>query len=200
MITNGRSQIQTTPLLSQVQKEVYSFKNKPDDKIFIHIARYHPVKNQQLLFNVFNSLYDYQKDFQLIIIGSGFEKCNFIPQKPYIHILGERNNIGDYLYCSDYFVLTSLIEGLPLSLLEAMSMGVIPITTPAGGIKDVIHNKKNGFISLSFTEKDFLKTIKEAMAYSYLIKKSDIKKEYTEKYSMESCSLKYQKIYQNSKY
>lgn len=75
-----------------------------------------------------------------------------------------------------------------------MSFGVIPITTPAGGIKDVIQNNINGFISPSFDEKDFLATIIRAINH-YSINKADIIKEYKEKYSMETCSLLYQNIY-----
>ena len=69
-----------------------------------------------------------------------------------------------------------------------MSFGVIPITTPAGGIKDVIQNNINGFISPSFDE--IIRAINH-----YSINKADIIKEYKEKYSMETCSLLYQNIY-----
>ena len=193
-IVNGRSQLHITTNLVKVKQEIESYKKSTNDKIFVHIARYHPVKNQQLLFKVFDSLSQSFQEFQLIVIGSGFEKCNDIPNNSHIHVLGEKKNIGDYLYYSDYFVLTSLVEGLPLSLLEAMSFGVIPITTPAGGIKDVIQNNINGFISPSFDEKDFLATIIRAINH-YSINKADIIKEYKEKYSMETCSLRYQNIY-----
>ena len=43
---------------------------------------------------------------------------------------------------ADYFVLSSDFEGLPLTLIEAMSMGITPICTPAGGVVDVIKDGK----------------------------------------------------------
>ena len=44
------------------------------------------------------------------------------------------------------FLLPSYDEGLPMAMIEAMSLGQIPITTPVGGIPDVIKDGKNGLL------------------------------------------------------
>ncbi|MFW9973192.1 MAG: glycosyltransferase family 4 protein [Candidatus Odinarchaeota archaeon] len=50
----------------------------------------------------------------------------------------------------DCFIMTSLSEGTPLSLLEAMSHGLICFVTPVGGIKNIIINEYNGvFIDIN---------------------------------------------------
>ena len=51
-----------------------------------------------------------------------------------------------YLSHSDLFTLTSIIEGLSIALLEAMYLGVAPISTYAGGVEEVITDEKNGFL------------------------------------------------------
>ena len=45
------------------------------------------------------------------------------------------------MYLSDAFCLTSVYEGLPISLLEAISCGCVPVCTPVGGITEVVHHE-----------------------------------------------------------
>jgi glycosyltransferase involved in cell wall biosynthesis len=47
---------------------------------------------------------------------------------------------------ADVYVLPSLNEGLPMGMLEAMSWGTAVITTPVGGIPEVIVNETNGLL------------------------------------------------------
>ena len=198
IIRNGRSPIKITAERVIVRKEVESLKIHSDDKVFIHVARFHPVKNHRLLFYTFHKLLSEGEHAILLIIGNGFEghpefNNSFCEG---IYLLGEKINVGDYLSCSDYFIMSSLKEGLPISLLEAMSVGLIPVSTPAGGVCDVIRHHQNGYLSKSHDSKDFYSTIKEAINNIAGIKPSEIKEEYNEKYSMTICSKKYLEAYQ----
>ncbi len=47
---------------------------------------------------------------------------------------------------ADVFILPSFNEGLPISILEAMSYGMPIISTPVGGISEVVKNNLNGTI------------------------------------------------------
>lgn len=53
---------------------------------------------------------------------------------------------NDLLHHTDIFVLPSYNEGLPVSVLEAMSWGIPVITTPVGGIPELIEDRVNGFL------------------------------------------------------
>ena len=46
----------------------------------------------------------------------------------------------------DIFLLPSLFEGLPVSLLEAMSFGLVPVVTDVGSINTVVKNGETGVI------------------------------------------------------
>lgn len=50
----------------------------------------------------------------------------------------------EFLKSLDVFVLPSFFEGLPMSLLECMSFGAVPVTTAVGSIPDVVEDEKDG--------------------------------------------------------
>ena len=66
---------------------------------------------------------------------------------------------------SDVFILPSLWEGLPISLLEAMALKKPCIVSNVIGNKDVINNKENGFICNDLDE--FVTTINEIQSNKY---------------------------------
>lgn len=50
------------------------------------------------------------------------------------------------LAAADVFALPSYNEGLPMSLLEAMAFGAAPVTTPVGGVPEVVQHEVNGLL------------------------------------------------------
>lgn len=64
-----------------------------------------------------------------------------------------------YLNDADIFLLTSLWEGLPMALLEAMYMRKLCIVSNVIGNRDVIHNEENGYVCNG--EKQFITKINE---------------------------------------
>lgn len=61
-------------------------------------------------------------------------------------LIGERHDIEKLLAIADVFMLTSVREGLPMALLEALFMQVPAVCYDVGGIKEVLNNSKNGFL------------------------------------------------------
>lgn len=203
-IDNGRSPLNTTNNLIDVHKEIEGFKLHDDDKVFIHVARCQPEKNQKLLIDSFNIFLRNNYHGILIIIGDGYDK----PENKYlldikekgIYWVGTKNNVGDYLSESDFFILSSKYEGLPISLLEAMSYGVIPICTPVGGIPNVINNNSLGYLSKSEKVEDFYIAIRDAFEKYEDFNKSNLVRCFNEKYSMEFCAKNYLNYFKKSRY
>ena len=135
----------------------------------------------------------------LLAIGAGFENSPYmhLNKTEHVKILGTKQNVGDYLACADFFVLSSTWEGLPLSLLEAMSMGCVPISTPAGGVVDVIKDGENGLLCPTFESVDFYNTIAKVFDKDFAINKKQIIKDYEENYTMEVCVNKYYNVYKD---
>ena len=56
------------------------------------------------------------------------------------------DNVEEYLNDSDLFIHPSYVEGMPRSLLEAMSVGLPCIATRIRGAREIIEDRNNGFI------------------------------------------------------
>ncbi len=119
---------------------------------------------------LFNDIAQAFPDYQFLWIGDGDmrEELN----SPNIKITGwtEHDDAMDYLLQSDIFLLPSLWEGLPISLLEAMYYGKVCIVSDIIGNRDVIKTATNGFIANKL--EDYIRIIREIVSGNYPI--SDI--------------------------
>jgi len=62
-------------------------------------------------------------------------------------MLGWRRDVAELMACADVFVLTSLWEGLPRALVEAMKSGLAPACYATDGVKDIVREGENGFLA-----------------------------------------------------
>lgn len=190
-IENGRAKMPPSPLFESVVEEL---KDLPRP-VFIHVARCSEEKNQGLLVNAFNKLCTREVPGSLLMIGNNYENHSEITQRacPDIHFLGEKRNIGDYLLNADYFCLSSIVEGMPISIIEAFSYGVPVISTPAGGVNDMVDSRVNGLLTSDFSVDSYEAALKEAMGMRF--NKESIMKHFEIRYSIATCADKYQEIY-----
>lgn len=203
MIENGRAEMRVTNFQTEVQEQISKLKMHEDDKIFIHIARCCEPKNEPLLFRTFNRILSEGHHAILLVIGANYDsdENKYLLESAHdgIYWMGVKKNVIDYLSVADYFVLSSKWEGLPISLLEAMSAGVIPICTPAGGIPDVLSSSKLGFLSPTMDDNDFYNTVMQAMFHPDQVERKAIRHHFQENYSMEHCAKQYIKAFADDK-
>lgn len=202
LVYNGVSPVKTTDKFQIVKKELENYKLSTNTKIILNIGRISKQKNQELLISTVNELIEEGYDIFLIIIGSivnepnYYDKCfKLLKYKNRIKFLKEKDNVSDYIYCSDFFCMSSLYEGLPLVVLEAMSMGKYTISTPAGGIVDVIANNISGYVTKDFTKIELKNAFKKNFNSEY--NNEVIKNIFKKNYSMKICANNYLNIYKD---
>ncbi|RLD62354.1 MAG: hypothetical protein DRI95_13160 [Bacteroidetes bacterium] len=135
-------------------------------------------------------------DCFLIFIGSGdlYNELVEINKNKNIKFYGKVSNIIDYLIASDFYISTSISEGLPNSVLEAMSLGLPPILSNIPSHKEIVGENYDYLIKIydfddlayrikKITNDDYdklsiesIKTVKENFTSTLMSKK------YKEKY------------------
>ncbi|UCC80221.1 MAG: glycosyltransferase family 4 protein [Candidatus Zixiibacteriota bacterium] len=116
----------------------------PGMRIIGIIGRLVPVKNHRLFIDTIKRLSELEKNVIGLIVGSGplendlkeYAKKENIADR--VIFAGFRNDIPSVLGMLDVLMFTSLHEGLPMALLEAMNMGTPVISVKTGGIAEVL--------------------------------------------------------------
>ena len=178
-----------------------AYRYTSDKKIFLHLGRITKAKNQIVLCQVFDRLIKSGEDVVLIIAGTKQDLNIYSEIEPFLSsrivYLGERSDIVALLKSSDAMCLSSIWEGLPITLLEAFSVGCIPICTPVGGIPDVILSDVNGLLSDDSSEESYYAVIRYFLNLPeeklHMLSNNAIQS--FDKYDIESIAESYIKIY-----
>ena len=131
-------------------------RDNEEQLLFIHPASCQPVKNQVLLIKAFAKLVSEYPNSKMIWLGRNETYQSlynslvpFMP-KQFIYV-GTVPNVRDYLAQADAMCLSSKMEGMPMTIIEAFSVGTPALCTPVGGIVNMIEEDKNGLLSASLS-------------------------------------------------
>ena len=143
-----------------------NIKKKENEVLFIHPASCQPVKNQELLFSSFTKLKAKYPNIKLIWYGSNNTyKELFNSLTSYfgngIEYGGIHCNSRSAFMQADAICLSSNMEGLPMTIIEAFSVGCPALSTPVGGCRNIISNGFNGFLSESNTVEDYTRMLEK---------------------------------------
>lgn len=150
----------------RIEDSVYQAKNN----IIISIGRLGKEKGFAYLIRAISLLSKNDIDCKLVILGEGAEENNLYNLSKELNIedrvrfLGFRSNPYKYLARSKIFVLSSLYEGFPNVLLEAMALGVPSIATRCPtGPEEIITDEVNGLLIPQADEKALANAIKKLL-------------------------------------
>lgn len=114
-------------------------------------------KGLPLLLSVWKRLHERHPSAVLVLVGGGsldmhdceeelkrFVRKNGLSAS--VRFTGNVQNVEDYLRASDVFAFPTEIEAFGISLIEAMACELPAVSTPIGGIKDILRHEENGLI------------------------------------------------------
>ena len=143
------------PRNKEILKKKFNIQTKK--KIILFSAQnINDPRKGQLYFYKLLKYFSLKKKFYFIIVGKGtldekYKQFNNISHFSFL----ERKKMAEVYALSDIYVCTSIIDNLPLTVLEAMSSGLVVVAFDSGGIKEVLG--KSGYI---IYKKNYIKIIK----------------------------------------
>ena len=138
---------------------------------------------------------------EVVILGGHAEEVvEQLPMKAYpLGYVNEEQRIVDVYNAADVFVLPSLSENLPNTIMEAMACGVPCVAFKVGGIPEEIDHLKNGYVAAYRDAEDLAKGI------AWVLKEADYESlsqqavhKVMQCYSQQSVSVKYLEVYQQA--
>ncbi len=130
----------------------FAFAGPVDRPVAISVARLSAEKDFETLLRAVSHVVSCVPDFRLKIVGDGPERArlerliNELGLNEFVELMGERTDVPDLLREAGFFVSSSLTEGISLTLLEAMAVGLPVIATAVGGNPEIVLPEKTGYL------------------------------------------------------
>lgn len=140
-----------------------SFGFTETDFVAIQVARLHELKDHLTAIATIDEARKQNPSIKLLIVGEGDERHsieNEIQRRNlsnHVVLAGNRNDIANLLTATDCFLMTSISEGIPLTIIEAMAANLPVVSTAVGGIPEMIVHGESGFLSTAKDNVDLAK-------------------------------------------
>lgn len=188
-----------------LRKEAEAIELHPEEKILLHASNFREVKRVVELIEIMRIVVDHFPKARLIIAGDGptrievERKIEALDLCNNIHLLGIKSNMQEIMCSADMLLLNSTLEGMPLVLLEAMSCGLPVVTTPAGGIPELVRPGKDGMVTKGFEQEEFAQAIIELIEDEAKLKRFGQagRKRVEESFSAERIVKMYEKVFED---
>lgn len=169
IIENGLNYDKFQSLINTSQEPNYIKEiklNYPNDIILCNVANFDYPKNHYFLIDMFEELMKYKNNYWLILVGEGlleskiktYSKEKKVDHR--IHFFGKRSDVPYIIHRSDIFVLPSLYEALPVSVLEAQALNKYVLLSDRIDNTVMINNQNGRFLDIENTH-IWVNTIKQ---------------------------------------
>ncbi len=178
--------------------------NDDSDIVLGTACRFHSIKGLPRLIKLFSEIRKVHSNIKLILIGDGGEGneidnlIKILNLEKEVFITGFTNDVSIYLNQLDYYVNSSFSEAMPVSVLEALSIGKPVIASNVGGLKEVIIDGYNGKL-INFQNEnqafEILDKLIEAHEIDYKSLSESAEKSFHQNYSSEIYCENLNKLY-----
>lgn len=124
----------------------------PNRPVVMQVARFHPVKDHASALRAWSIVHQQMPDALLVFVGDGPDRGTLedltrtLGLEDAVRLIGAVDNARQLIPAADLCMLTSLSEGLSVTLLEAMAAAKPIIATEVGGNPEVVANGKTGLL------------------------------------------------------
>jgi glycosyltransferase involved in cell wall biosynthesis len=125
----------------------------PQDFVVIQVARLDRLKDHATALRMLACVRRQRADVRLVLVGDGPERAQIeemtrqLDLKAYVHLLGLRTDVAQLLPGADLLLLTSISEGIPLSVIEGMAAGLPIVATRVGGVPELVEDGVTGLLA-----------------------------------------------------
>ena len=152
-----------------------SFGYHPDDFLLFYAAEFNKNKNQQFLIHSLSLIKEELPNVKLLLAGEGalLNECKQLAKNleilHMVDFLGFRKDIKEIVPMCDVAVGSSLREGLPVNIMEAMACGLPIVAVDNRGHRELVTDDNNGWLVKSDDTNGFAKKLK------HLVKRKGLK-------------------------
>jgi glycosyltransferase involved in cell wall biosynthesis len=167
----------------------------PLSRVYLNVARFDKQKNQVFLLDVAYEMLTLDPSAVFVIIGDGPCRSDLeakIAEKGLtnVRMQGFKRELRPYYSLSTMLVITSLFEGLPVTMLESMASGLPVCSSDVGDIGDVMARYGYGFIYDEFNAREVAERLKQCDVSQYTL---DLEGFYAE-FSSSAISMRYRHL------
>lgn len=181
-------------------RQKYGYAN--DSFLMFYAAEFNKNKNQQLLIHALANMKEHVPNAKLLLAGEGplQEGCRQLAAKlgveQRVDFLGYRTDIENLLKISDVAVASSLREGLPVNIMEAMASGLPVVASINRGHSELIIDGINGYLINPKDDQTFSSRLVEmSKSKTKLLKQGLESKDHVKKYSLSTVASELIEIY-----
>lgn len=176
-------------------REVLGISQKKSIMLFVSTSLERTLKGFAFLLKSIESLQERRDDFLLLTIG---QKNNTFKLKNTFDLgyIQDERLLSIAYAAADVFVIPSLMDNLPNTVLESLCCGTPVVGFPVGGIPDMVQDGKNGYLCPEISVDALTATLEKFLANPDVFDREEIAKTAAKKYALEVQAEAYKKLYE----